>query len=303
MNEASTGSAMSAGRLLRQAREAKGLQIDALASAIKVTPRKLELLEADRFDQLVDPTFTRALAQTVCRSLKIEATPVLALLPGPNVNRLGEAGRDLNAPFHEAAGLAAGGDGSPLARPAIWGPLLLLIIAAGVYFVPSAWLGTSQTRRATAADPVAAPGADSSVAAVVSERLPVPAPAAGEAAPSVAVSPVAADAADAAASTALASAPPSNADAVAPRADASAAVPAKLLQVHATAQSWVEVIDVRGQSLLSRIVQAGENVELDGVAPLKVKIGNAAATEIVFRGQPLALAPFTRDNLARLELK
>jgi len=80
-------------------------------------------------------------------------------------------------------------------------------------------------------------------------------------------------------------------------------VPPKLLQVHATAQSWVEVIDVRGQSLLSRVVQAGENVQLDGVAPLKVKIGNAAATEIVFRGQPLALAPFTRDNLARLELK
>ena len=303
MNEGATGGAMSAGRLLRQAREAKGLQIGALANAIKVAPRKLELLEADRFDQLVDPTFTRALAQTVCRSLRVDAAPVLALLPGPNVNRLGEAGRDLNAPFRESAGLAAGGDGSPFGRPAIWGPLLLLIIAAGVYFVPSGWLGTSPTRRASAADPVAALRADSSVATVVAERPPVNTPDAADAPPSVALSASASYTVDSAASPALASQPPSLGNAVASAADAPATVPPKLLQVHATAQSWVEVIDVRGQSLLSRVVQAGENVQLDGVAPLKVKIGNAAATEIVFRGQPLALAPFTRDNLARLELK
>ncbi len=83
-------------------------------------------------------------------------------------------------------------------------------------------------------------------------------------------------------------------------APAAAAAAPKLLQVHVSAQSWVEVIDVRGQSLLSRVVQPGENVELDGTVPLKVKIGNAAATALVFRGQALELAPFTRDNLARL---
>jgi cytoskeleton protein RodZ len=86
-------------------------------------------------------------------------------------------------------------------------------------------------------------------------------------------------------------------------APAPAAAAPKLLQVHVSAQSWVEVIDVRGQSLLSRVGPPGENVELDGTAPLKVKIGNAAATALVFRGQALELAPFTRDNLARLELK
>ncbi len=58
-----------AGRLLREAREKQGLHIAALAAAIKVAPRKLELLEADRFDELPDATFTSALAQTVCRAL------------------------------------------------------------------------------------------------------------------------------------------------------------------------------------------------------------------------------------------
>ena len=78
-----------AGGLLRQARQAQGLHIAALAAAIKVTPRKLELLEADRLDELPDATFTRALAQTVCRTLKIDAAPVLALLPPPKGHRLG----------------------------------------------------------------------------------------------------------------------------------------------------------------------------------------------------------------------
>ena len=53
--------ATTAGGLLRQARQAQGLHIAALAAAIKVTPRKLELLESDQFDQLPDATFTRAL--------------------------------------------------------------------------------------------------------------------------------------------------------------------------------------------------------------------------------------------------
>ena len=44
--------ATSAGRLLREAREKQGLHIAALAAAIKVSPKKLELLESDRFDAL-----------------------------------------------------------------------------------------------------------------------------------------------------------------------------------------------------------------------------------------------------------
>jgi cytoskeleton protein RodZ len=44
-------------------------------------------------------------------------------------------------------------------------------------------------------------------------------------------------------------------------------------------------------------------VDLDGVLPLRVKIGNAAVTELSLRGQVLDLTPSIRDNVARLELK
>ncbi|HRH89477.1 MAG TPA: helix-turn-helix transcriptional regulator, partial [Rubrivivax sp.] len=71
----------SAGALLRAARERQGMHVAALAATIKIPQRKLEALEADRYGDLPDATFTRALALTVCRALKLAPEPVLALLP------------------------------------------------------------------------------------------------------------------------------------------------------------------------------------------------------------------------------
>lgn len=77
-----------AGTLLRQYREAHGFQLDTLAQALRVAPAKLEALEADRLSDLPDAMFARALTLAVCRQLKTDAAPVLALLPGQDVSRL-----------------------------------------------------------------------------------------------------------------------------------------------------------------------------------------------------------------------
>ncbi|MGI9151047.1 MAG: helix-turn-helix domain-containing protein [Limnohabitans sp.] len=77
-----------AGVLLRQYREAHGLQLDTLAQALRVAPAKLAALEADRLSDLPDAMFARALTLAVCRQLKTDAAPVLALLPGQDVSRL-----------------------------------------------------------------------------------------------------------------------------------------------------------------------------------------------------------------------
>lgn len=77
-----------AGALLRQYREANGFELDALAQALRVSPAKLDALEADRLGDLPDAMFARALTLAVCRQLKTDAAPVLALLPGQDVSRL-----------------------------------------------------------------------------------------------------------------------------------------------------------------------------------------------------------------------
>jgi cytoskeleton protein RodZ len=78
---------------------------------------------------------------------------------------------------------------------------------------------------------------------------------------------------------------------------------ARLVQLATSDASWIEVRDARDRVLLSRTVQPGERVGLDGTLPLRLIIGNAGATELSFRGQPVDLAPRTRDNVARLELQ
>jgi cytoskeleton protein RodZ len=80
-------------------------------------------------------------------------------------------------------------------------------------------------------------------------------------------------------------------------------MPSGMLQLRTTAASWVEVTDSRGQPLVSRVLKSGEAVGVDGVPPFRVRIGNAAATELFIRGQPTDLTAFTRDNVARLELR
>jgi cytoskeleton protein RodZ len=91
---------------------------------------------------------------------------------------------------------------------------------------------------------------------------------------------------------------------LAPREQQAApAVAVSLLELRANQNAWVEVQDSNNKPLISRLVQAGEVVNLDGAPPLRLKVGNAANTSVRFRGQPVDLAPSTRDNVARIELK
>jgi cytoskeleton protein RodZ len=273
-----------AGGLLRQARQAQGLHIAALAAAIKVVPRKLELLESDQFDQLPDPTFTRALAQTVCRTLKIDPVPILALLPPPRGHRLEQVSEGLNTPFHERPGRLVPKEWASVATPALVLAALLVIAAVVIYLMPVGSLQMPKLGTHAASEPVAA-------ASAVTETIVMP--------QAAATGTLAADGAPAAPTLPVDT---SGAATEAPEA-ASGPMAAGVLQLRPSEASWVEVLDARGKPLIARLVQPGESVGLDGVMPFKVKIGNAHATQVMFRGQPLELGPFTRDNMAKLELK
>lgn len=275
-----------AGGLLRQARQAQGLHIAALAAAIKVVPRKLELLEADQFEQLPDATFTRALAQTVCRQLKVDAAPILALLPPPKGHRLEQVAEGLNTPFRERPGRLVPTDWASIASPVLWIAGLIIAATVAVYAVPAHWL---QFATASVTRPLPTEPGVAATAAVPAAAIAVPAPAS---AASVAVVSAAPEAPAASEATA-----PATPDAV------TEAAASGVLQFRVSAQSWIEVTDARGQSLISRVVEPGENVGLDGVMPMKVRIGNVKGTQVIFKGQPLDLAAHTRDNVARLELK
>ncbi|MDE2503994.1 MAG: helix-turn-helix domain-containing protein, partial [Burkholderiales bacterium] len=148
------GAGVSAGALLRAARERQGLHIAALAAAIKVSPRKLDALENDRWDELPDATFARALAQTVCRTLKIEAQPVLALLPTAATTPLDTKSGGLNTPFRDRPGRDDASLAVTAIRPMVWAATLLMVAAVIVYMLPEGLLKPAPARPAAASAPV-----------------------------------------------------------------------------------------------------------------------------------------------------
>lgn len=281
-----------AGAMLKAAREKRGLHIAALAAAIKVPQRKLEALESDRYEELLDLTFTRALAQSICRTLKIDAQPVLERLPQvPGAApKLQHVSNGLNAPFRERPGRDEPADWSWLGRPVVWGTLLVLLAAGVLAFAPSRFLD-----RLKGALPLA-PGASSPASSPVSVLPP-----AGAASNVVEVVPTSPVVGGAVTSTSLGV--PAAVETPAVTAPA-ATVPAGagLLGLKATGETWVEVQDARGQTLLSRKVAAGESLGLNGDVPLRVTIGNATNTQLTFRGQLVDLKANTEGNVARLQL-
>ena len=269
------GVGQSAGAMLRAAREKRGVHIAALAAAIKVPQRKLEALEADRYDELPDLTFTRALAQSVCRHLKIDLQPVLDRLPQTVAapQKLVHVGSGLATPFRERPGREAPADWSWLGRPVVWGTLLVLAGAVVLALVPGRWLDFGAGARgpgAPASAPMVVEPAASPVVAAPPLSQPVPA---GPAEAAASATPTAAGAA------------------------------AAVLALKASAETWIEVQGAGGQVLLQRKVAQGEAVSIESAdLPLRLTIGNAAATQISFRGQPVDLSANTLGNVARLQL-
>jgi cytoskeleton protein RodZ len=274
---------VTAGVLLRRAREAAGLHVAALAVALKVPVRKLEALEEDRYDVLTDAVFVRALASSVCRTLKIDPQPVLERLPQTSVPRLARHSEGLNAPFR------APNDGAQptwihfVTRPVSLAVFGLLLGALILVLLPA-----RQEEGSTTADLPAAPG--------------VP-PAAAPAEPAVSLAPPSPPATAMMSPAATAAPLP-----VAPVAAASAPVPVAtsasgIVVFKTKAPSWVEVTDANGVVAVRKLLAAGEAVGASGALPLQVTIGRVDSTEVQVRGKPFDLRPVSRDNVARFEVK
>ncbi|APW40784.1 hypothetical protein RD110_18255 [Rhodoferax koreense] len=264
-------SAVHAGALLREAREAHGLHVAAMAFSLKVPVAKLEALEAGRLDLLPDVTFARGLAATICRNLKLDPAPVLELLPRNAAARMGVEAPSINTPFRPP------GDGPSFAArgrlfsPAVMAVMALLVGAVLLLVWPSMHEDTS-----VANEPPPPPLMDPTAAAP-QEPASVPVvetPAPAESSPALAAS-----------------------------APAIAVPAAGLFAVTARGESWVKVTDAKGVVGLNRVVKPGETVQLDGTPPLAVVVGRADEVQVQVRGQPLDIKPMTKVNVARFEVK
>lgn len=80
-NNSGPKQAASAGKMLREAREKRGLTVAEVAGQIKFAPRQIEALEADDFKNLPEAAFLRGFVRSYAKILRLDAEILLASLP------------------------------------------------------------------------------------------------------------------------------------------------------------------------------------------------------------------------------
>ena len=293
---------MSGGAMLRMAREAQGLHIGALAVGLKVPVAKLEALEADRFDLLPDTVFVRALAASICRTLKVDAAPILKQLPRTAAPLLKTNESGINTPLRPS------GDGSglsfwhQLSRPFVLAVLMLLSGIAVLIFFPF----NLHTEVASAPQ-------NTSTVAMLPVPVPVPASATSDdsvpvevAAPSLAKSfalsgseAVGAENPNAVAASAASQGSASLPPAIVPGSGATTGP----IIFKARGSSWIEVVDANRVVQVRKTLSNLDVVGVSGALPLSVVVGRADATEVQVRGKPFDLTGIAKNNVARFEVK
>ncbi|HZQ60127.1 MAG TPA: RodZ domain-containing protein [Casimicrobiaceae bacterium] len=283
-------SAIEAGAMLRDAREAAGLSLDTVSAQLKLAPRQVKALEDGEFNLLPGRTFVRGFARNYARLVHLDPDTVLQALGAPTIGGL-EA-----PPLHPTTGTMGELPSTGRVRPA-WvrwlapALIVLVLIAAGGYEYLRA------PRKAPAAGQAAKAEAPSTAPSAVASA-PAPAGSTSARAPAAAAlpNPVLATPLDSGPGAADAS----SAGQTAGAGDAASIAP---LNVSLRGASWVEVRDGTGRIILSQTLNAGQSQAIVGTPPFDITIGNAPEVTLTFRGRAVDLAPYTRQNVARLTLQ
>ncbi|TCJ17913.1 helix-turn-helix domain-containing protein [Parasulfuritortus cantonensis] len=313
------------GRILAEAREAKGLTVAQVADKLKLTGRQIEAIEAEDASRLPAPVFVRGFVRNYARlvGVSVDALPVAEQAPVASTQAITAHSEEVH--FRT----------SPVRRwlllPMVVFLLFLLVVAA-LY----AWLSQGEeaylpTPPAPTSQPVPLPAMpDATLPAPMAPVPPaeggVPGQPGAEAAPATAVAPsaavpavlppaaqpvpvppapakpvpVQAPVAQAAPAAARAPVPPVPELPVFPPAPAG---PAHVVQLVAEQNdSWIQVMS-GDEKRYSRLLRIGEQLTLRGTPPFRLVVGNAAGVRLQYDGRGIDLKPYTGDKVARLTLE
>ncbi len=274
---APVNAAVSLGKVLRTAREQRGLSLSDVAQAIKFSQRQIEAVEAEDFAQLSGATFLRGMIRSYARLLHLDVDALLAQLEphAPQVQSV--------MPIPPDTGMAMPLPGGGNRYAAYLKPVLLagvLLSVAGSYFY---WIGQD-------ADPApqAVAGAQATPDAAAQPAAVVP--------PLATVEPAAV---------------PSALETTAAPADPASAANSAALPGPETSQliftfegkSWVEVKDASKQVIFAQNNPAGSRQVVSGKPPFDLVIGSAGHVRLQYDERQVDLLPHTRVDVARLVLE
>ncbi|GAB7125640.1 hypothetical protein JCM19000A_01470 [Silvimonas sp. JCM 19000] len=286
------------GTVLKARREELGLDIDYVATQLKLSQRQIDSIESDRFDQLPGNTFARGFVRNYARMLQLDPAPIMAdlerLLPHERTQAALPHVAEESSAFNLSSGSGSGGR---------WmvglGFVVAFIGAVGAILwylqqPASPELATPAVASAPALEAPPAMASAASDAAVVAD--------ASAAAPAVEV-------ANATTPTPLPVALPTSAPkptatpTPAPAVVASAPQGDGPVRLVVAEDSWVQITDASGTRLVGNLLKSGTDRSFGGTGPYHIKIGNAPGTKLYLHGQEVDLTPYIKNNVATLELK
>lgn len=273
----------SVGFQLRAGRERLGMSIEDVVAKIKLAPRQIVALEADDFQALPETTFLRGFVRSYAKLLQLEVQPLLDALPGAQVAKVIVDTQKVEAPFPS--------------EKTVRRQNVNLLIAAFIVALLIAGFAAWQAKAPHPAEQATDAASD---VAIVETSLPLPEQAeildgsgVVEAGVVESAVPVVAPAVQAAPLSA---------------ASAPAAVvvkPAAALRLVFDKESWAEIKDQSGKTLIRQVNPAGSELRVEGVAPITLVIGHAATVHLYYREKPVDLTSYINatSDVARMTLE
>jgi cytoskeleton protein RodZ len=292
------------GSRLAQAREDRALSVEEVARALRLSPRHIQALEADDYENLPGPTYVRGYLRSYAQFLELPPEEIVAAY---NALSVAQQPVDLGrlAPPEQVT-----------SDHGVVRLVTALVLGLFIVLAVAWWYGQKQPARILTPPPgpasgdvgglsgvpsdTSATGADAMQAAAQREKeagsgspmAPAGKPRAETSAPV---------AGPAAGRTPAAGSPPATSPPPVTVAAAAGAARARLL-LETREESWVDVRDAAGNRLLYETVPAGRTVSVEGEPPLSVFLGNVDGVRVSFNGQPYDAGRHRRGPIARFTL-
>lgn len=256
------------GAMLARARAERQLGIAEVAARLKYAARQIEALEADDYGRLPGTTFVRGMIRGYAKLVGLDPASALKALERRNIPA--QATVDLRTqriPFPD-------GNKRATRLYIVLSVIALLAIAVVLYERHFAGVPTAPVT-VNAVPPAPRPAPEAAVAAPVETEIEAP------------VAPVAP-----VAMAESGAAPTSRSNSRGRR-----------IQFEFLRESWVEIKDREGRTLLSQLNPAGTQKVVEGTPPFSVIIGNAANVRVTYNDAPVDLKPYVKIEVARLTLE
>jgi cytoskeleton protein RodZ len=314
----------SCGAMLCSARESREWSVQYVADQLKLSVRQIVWLEANEFQHLPTPVVVRGFVRSYAKLLKIDAEPLITLLPVDSavVPDISGFKPTLTTPFQQSRLPMLGHQDGTNGRY-IGGAVVFTVLAVGFFALQrfehtgaldNFMRGFSVSSPASEAETVSIASEVASVSEAMNSTVAMHESLALTASESSASLPVVAEASSAASAaiakmdsaTSSPQASMSVATSIAasnPTASSVSASNGGALRLKFRQDSWIQVKRENGEVLNSHLAKAGTEEVLELKEPLQIRIGNVAGVDAVLRGTPFVISGAQGSNVANIVVK